>query len=208
VIFSQIIENQCIRIANSNYIGFRIAMVSPLLLLMSSLKYISPGHSIAPIGSGKTSLLNALAGRTLHCAGAEMTGSVLVNGAPRDDAAFRRLSAYVQQDDVLYPHQTVRETLDMAARLRLRGAPSAAARGVFVDSLIAQLGLTKAADTPIGDDRVRGVSGGERKRTNLGVELIGDPAVSGSLHTLPRSLYPSLHSPSLPPCLPASLPPH
>jgi ABC-type multidrug transport system ATPase subunit len=135
--------------------------------------------------SGKTTLLNALAGRTLFCNGAELSGEILVNDAPRDEALFRRTSAYVQQDDVLYPYQTVRETLDMAARLRLRSARSSAERTVFVESLMAQLGLTKAAETPIGDDRVRGVSGGERKRTNLGIELIGDPSVRRP----PRSRY-------------------
>ena len=121
--------------------------------------------------------MNALAGRTLHCKGADLSGEILVNGEPRDEALFRRTSAYVQQDDVLYPYQTVRETLAMATRLRLRGARSPAERADFVESLIAQLGLTKAAETPIGNDRVRGVSGGERKRTNLGIELIGDPSV-------------------------------
>lgn len=127
------------------------------------------------------------------------------------------MSAYVQQDDVLYSHQTVRETLDMAAQLRLHDASSKEERDALVTSLIAQLGLVKAQDTEIGNERVRGVSGGERKRTNLGVELISDPSVifldeptsgldsfqaESVVHTLKklasngRTVFTSIHQPS------------
>jgi ABC-type multidrug transport system ATPase subunit len=138
-----------------------------------------PGRLIAimgPTGSGKTSLLNLLAARTLSCSGAEMSGEILVNGLKRDEESFRQHSAYVQQDDVLYPLQTVEETLMMAAQLRVKNTTPAMSRKL-VDSLIHQLGLTKAKDTNIGSARVRGVSGGERKRTNLGIELTADPEV-------------------------------
>mmetsp|Transcript_6401 Transcript_6401/g.10199 ORF Transcript_6401/g.10199 Transcript_6401/m.10199 type:complete len:685 (-) Transcript_6401:314-2368(-) len=138
-----------------------------------------PGRLIAimgPTGSGKTSLLNVLAARTLECSGAHLSGEILVNNQKRDEETFRQHSAYVQQDDVLYAHQTVEETLDMAAQLRLRDA-SPEQRSKMVQSLIKQLGLVKAKDTEIGNSRVRGVSGGERKRTNLGIELTADPGV-------------------------------
>lgn len=77
----------------------------------------------------------------------------------------------------MYPYQTVKETLSMAAKLRLPNGDGGNEeyREVFVASLIEQLGLVKASDTIIGDEKVRGVSGGERKRTNLGIELISDP---------------------------------
>ena len=58
--------------------------------------------------------------------------------------------------DVLYPHQTVKETLNMAAKLRLPNGDGqdTAYRNAFVESLIQQLGLVKAADTIIGDEKV------------------------------------------------------
>jgi ABC-type multidrug transport system ATPase subunit len=84
----------------------------------------------------------------MACKGATLRGSVLVNGQPRNDGAFRRMSAYVQQDDVLYAHQTVRETLDMAAQLRLHDASSKSERDALVDNLVTQLGLVKAQVQP------------------------------------------------------------
>jgi ABC-type multidrug transport system ATPase subunit len=139
-----------------------------------------PGRLIAimgPTGSGKTSLLNVLAARTMQCRGASLSGEILLDGKPRDEESFRQHSAYVQQDDVVYAHQTVGETLQMAADLRLREA-SREQSSRLVASLIQQLGLVRAKDTEIGNSRVRGVSGGERKRTNIGIELTADPGES------------------------------
>jgi ABC-type multidrug transport system ATPase subunit len=138
-----------------------------------------PGRLIAimgPTGSGKTSLLNVLAARTLASGTASLSGEILIDGKKRDEETFRRHSAYVQQDDVVYAHQTVSETLQMAADLRLRDA-SREQSSRLVQSLIQQLGLVRAKDTEIGNSRVRGVSGGERKRTNIGIELTADPGV-------------------------------
>jgi ABC-type multidrug transport system ATPase subunit len=138
-----------------------------------------PGRLIAimgPTGSGKTSLLNVLAARTVYCKNAVLSGEIQVNGEKRDEENFREHSAYVQQDDVLYAHQTVQETLLMAARLRLKGATVQQSESL-VNTLIHQLGLVKARNTEVGSASVRGVSGGERKRTNLGIELIADPGV-------------------------------
>ena len=64
-----------------------------------------------------------------------------------------------------------------AARFRLPRDTSPEAKQERVDALIQELGLIKAKDTKIGDEKYRGVSGGERKRTNIGVELIKDPSL-------------------------------
>jgi ABC-type multidrug transport system ATPase subunit len=76
---------------------------------------------------------------------------------PRDEkGSFRRMSAYVQQDDVMYPYQTVKETLSMASKLRLPNGEGQDEeyRESFVGSLVEQLGLVKATDTVIGDEKV------------------------------------------------------
>ncbi|KAH9545509.1 hypothetical protein CY35_12G051700 [Sphagnum magellanicum] len=128
---------------------------------------------VGPSGSSKTTFLDALAGRidprSLH-------GQILVNQSPID-AAFKRVSGYVMQDDALFPCLTTRETLMFSARLRLPGSMSYQEKAQRVDSLIQQLGLVSCADTYVGDQKIRGVSGGERRRVSIGVDLIHDPSV-------------------------------
>ncbi len=64
-----------------------------------------------------------------------------------------------------------------AARLRLPSDMPMVEKNKRVDAIIAELGLSKCENTHIGDAKIRGVSGGERKRTNIGVELIQDPSL-------------------------------
>lgn len=86
---------------------------------------------------------------------------------------FSSYSAYVQQDDILFQTMTVRECLTFAARLKLPGSEEE--KLARVNFMIATLKLTKCQNTRIGGPLVKGVSGGERKRTSIGVELITDP---------------------------------
>ena len=95
-----------------------------------------------------------------------------MNGIDRKKINFKRFIAFVQQDDVLFQTLTVRECLMFAARLRL---PSSVNYVERVNQILEDLKLVKAADTKIGGPLVKGVSGGERKRTSIGVELITDP---------------------------------
>ena len=134
---------------------------------------------MGPTGCGKTSLLNVLAARVAvaNTGGSSLTGEVLVNGKPRNDDGFRRISAYVLQDDKLYPHLTVHETLMLAAHFFLPTHVTDDEKEERVTSVIAELGLVKARNTCIGDEKVRGVSGGERKRANVAVQLISNPTV-------------------------------
>ena len=124
---------------------------------------------MGPTGCGKTTLINALAGRLEF--GGELSGEVLVNGMPRS-RSYRALVAYVMQDDILFPNLTVQETFEFAARMRLPKKVSNKAKMKLVDGIINELGLTKARNTRIGNAIYRGVSGGERKRTNIGIELL------------------------------------
>lgn len=107
----------------------------------------------------------------------KLTGTILVNGSPRNDDQFRRISGYVLQDDKMYPHLTVYETMMLAAHFYLPNGVSQEAKEVLVMNVIDEMGLRKAKDTIIGDEKGRGVSGGERRRANIGAQLISDPAV-------------------------------
>lgn len=72
---------------------------------------------------------------------------------------------------------TVRENLNFSASLRLSHALSKKERGQRVEGVIRDLGLTEVADSKVGTEFIRGISGGERKRTNIGMELITSPQV-------------------------------
>lgn len=135
-----------------------------------------PGEILAilgPSGSGKSTLLNALAGR-LH--GSGLTGTILANSAKLGKSILRR-TGFVTQDDVLYPHLTVRETLVFCAMLRLPRTVSHEEKLAAAESAISELGLEKCENTIIGNSFVRGVSGGERKRVSIAHEMLVDPAL-------------------------------
>ncbi|XP_010526988.1 PREDICTED: ABC transporter G family member 5-like [Tarenaya hassleriana] len=125
---------------------------------------------VGPSGAGKSSLLEILASKATP-----QTGSVFVNQKPVDRAKFKKISGYVTQKDTLFPLLTVEETLMFSAKLRLN-LPREELR-LRVKSLVQELGLEAVAMARVGDDRVRGISGGERRRVSIGVEVIHDPRV-------------------------------
>ncbi|KAM9817768.1 broad substrate specificity ATP-binding cassette transporter ABCG2b isoform X2 [Syngnathus typhle] len=126
-------------------------------------------------GSGKTSLLDVIAGRK-DPAGLRQ-GTILVNGKVVT-SDLRLTSAYVVQDDILMGTLTVRENLRFSANLRLDPRRhSSADKRARVDAILDELGLNDCADTKIGTEFLRGVSGGERKRCSIGMELITSPAL-------------------------------
>eukprot|EP00043_Microstomoeca_roanoka_P000728 m.28780 g.28780 ORF g.28780 m.28780 type:complete len:766 (+) comp10476_c0_seq2:346-2643(+) len=139
-----------------------------------------PGHVLAIMGAsgaGKTTLLNILAGRLSQSGNGRTSGHILVNGHKRDYTTFRKQSAYVLQHDVFYAEMTVRETIMLSALLRLPREMSTEDKMRRVDGIITELGLAKCQNTVLGNDLIRGVSGGERKRCNIGTELVVDPSL-------------------------------
>ncbi|XP_047336471.1 ABC transporter G family member 10 [Impatiens glandulifera] len=125
-----------------------------------------------PSGAGKSTLLEILAGKTRA---GRVTGQVLVNGYPMVSKVFQRISGYVTQEDALFPLLTVKETLIYSSLLRLSGSREMIEGRVR--SLIRELGLCHVADSEIGEGSNRGISGGERRRVSIGVELVHDPSV-------------------------------
>ncbi|KAJ6655405.1 hypothetical protein lerEdw1_005402 [Lerista edwardsae] len=105
-----------------------------------------------------------------------LSGDVLINGAPQP-ANFKCISGYVVQDDVVMGTLTVRENFQFSAALRLSRTVREQEKEERVNQIIKELGLTKVADSKVGTQFIRGISGGERKRTNIGMELITDPAI-------------------------------
>lgn len=145
-------------------------------ILRNASGIAKPGRIMAvlgPSGSGKSTLLNALAGRVPASGNLSLHGSVTINGVSIDDVHVP--TAYVTQEDIFFSQLTVRETIDIAAAMRLPRDISAEERRSTVDDLIRKLGLVDVADTRVGDEKDRGISGGEKKRLSLGIELISTP---------------------------------
>jgi ABC-type multidrug transport system ATPase subunit len=137
---------------------------------------VNPGEVLAlmgPSGSGKTTLLSLLAGRISQ---SSTGGSVTYNDKPYSKYLKSKIG-FVTQDDVLFPHLTVKETLTYAARLRLPKTLTREQKKQRALDVIQELGLERCQDTMIGGAFVRGVSGGERKRVSIGNEIIINPSL-------------------------------
>ena len=141
------------------------------LTLLDQVNLVArPGEFVGllgPSGAGKTTLLNALCGLV-----PAQQGQVLLNGAALYDqpGRWRRIIGYVPQEDIVHVELTPRQAFRYAARLRLPDATPNDERVTQVDKTLTLLELDQRADVPI-----HRLSGGQRKRVSVGVELIGRP---------------------------------
>ena len=127
-------------------------------------------------GAGKTSLLNVLSDRIGLKPGDSLSGDIKLNDKYNlNQNTFGRFANYVMQDDIIFRYFTVREALTFAARLKLK--VSEEEQDKRINKLIEELGLAHVADSMVGSQIKKVISGGERKRTAIGVELITDPNV-------------------------------
>ncbi|KAE8705344.1 ABC transporter G family member 11 [Hibiscus syriacus] len=136
--------------------------------------YAEPGTLTAlmgPSGSGKSTLLDALSGRL--AANAFLSGTILLNG--RKTKLSFGTAAYVTQDDNLIGTLTVRETISYSARLRLPDNMPWSEKRVLVESTIIEMGLQDCADTVVGNWHLRGISGGEKRRVSIALEILMRP---------------------------------
>ncbi|KAJ6299481.1 hypothetical protein OIU76_020446 [Salix suchowensis] len=135
--------------------------------------YAEPGRIMAimgPSGSGKSTLLDSLAGRLSR--NVIMTGNVLFNGKKRrQDAGV----AYVTQEDVLLGTLTVRETITYSANLRLPDTMTKEEIDDVVEGTISEMGLQDCSDRMVGNWHLRGISGGEKKRLSIAIEILTRP---------------------------------
>ena len=126
-------------------------------------------------GAGKTTMLKAIAGQA---AGGEITGSILINGTAMDTDSMSEHIGFVFQDDVILETMTIREAISMSATLRLPGSMTQAEKDAMVDQAIEMLHLKHIKDSCIGSSSDKGgVSGGERKRCSIGMELVVNPSI-------------------------------
>ncbi|CAL9779302.1 unnamed protein product [Musa acuminata subsp. burmannicoides] len=176
---------------------------------------VGPGQILAmmgPSGSGKTTLLKLLGGRL----DGDIRGKVTYNDTPYGPSLKRRIG-FVAQDDVLFPQLTVEETLVFAAFLRLPTEMSRKEKYLRADRIIKELSLERCRHTRVGGVLVKGISGGERKRTSIGYEILVDPSllfldeptsgldstsasklliILGNLAKVGRTLIMTIHQPS------------
>jgi ABC-type multidrug transport system ATPase subunit len=107
----------------------------------------------------------------------DVSGHVTIDGNSINPALCRQSFAYVMQHDALMATATPRESLRFSAMLRLQRHCSLSDVDSRVQQTISALYLDKCADTCIGDELMKGISGGERKRTAVGIELITNPSL-------------------------------
>jgi ABC-type multidrug transport system ATPase subunit len=130
-------------------------------------------------GSGKTSLLNVIAGR-YDRKSFKIGGSIVLGEKYSGDIG------YVTQQDFLLPFLTVKETITFAAKLKIGrqsdyDSPIIVSIDKIVSETILDLGLKECSDTRIGDDSqafgARGISGGEKRRVSIACQIITNPRV-------------------------------
>ena len=143
--------------------------------------YAEPGKFLGIIGSsgaGKTTLLNILANSLTK---GELKGTIEANGVSIRSltpiSKYKKIVGFVAQHDSLLPFLTVKETLFYAGMLSLPRNMSFLTKLEKIDQLIFELGLDKCSSTYVGNQLLRGISGGEMKRLSIGVELLREPTV-------------------------------
>ncbi|XP_072956514.1 ABC transporter G family member 28-like isoform X1 [Typha angustifolia] len=146
-------------------------------LLRSITGKLMPGRVSAvmgPSGAGKTTFLNALAGKATGC---NVTGMVLINGKIAPIRSYKKIIGFVPQDDIVHGNLTVEENLWFSAHCRLSADTSQPDKVLVVERVIESLGLQAVRNSLVGTVEKRGISGGQRKRVNVGLEMVMEPSL-------------------------------
>ncbi|KAI8907838.1 P-loop containing nucleoside triphosphate hydrolase protein [Gorgonomyces haynaldii] len=125
---------------------------------------------MGPSGAGKTTFMNVLRGKVSRTG-----GTLWINGKEAEIHQFKKLMGFVPQDDIMIRELTVRQVLVYSARIRAPRSWTTAEIDEHVDRLLVSLNLAHVQHTKIGDEVNRGISGGQRKRVNIGMEMAAVP---------------------------------
>ncbi|KAI8996061.1 P-loop containing nucleoside triphosphate hydrolase protein [Gaertneriomyces semiglobifer] len=152
------------------------------VLLNSISGRVAPGELMCvmgPSGSGKSTFLDVISGRFMKAANSTVEGSIHFGSKPMPvNTASPGLMAYVAQEDKgIIGGLTVKENLQYAADLRMPAEFSFIEKQHHVTRVLQQLGLSNQADTIVGHAFKKGISGGQKRRVSLGIEIITGPAV-------------------------------
>ncbi|XP_022222436.2 ATP-binding cassette sub-family G member 1 [Drosophila obscura] len=123
---------------------------------------------MGPSGAGKSTLLNILSGYKTS----SIEGSVTMNGAERNLSAFRKLSAYIMQDNQLHGNLTVQEAMTVATNLKLSKKFTKPEKNSMIDDILLTLSLSEHRNT-----MTRNLSGGQKKRLSIALELVSNPPI-------------------------------
>ncbi|KAA8546784.1 hypothetical protein F0562_003213 [Nyssa sinensis] len=143
-------------------------------ILQGLTGYVEPGEVLAimgPSGCGKSTLLDALAGRL--GSNTRQTGDILINGH-KQTLAFGT-SAYVTQDDTLMTTLTVKEAVYYSAQLQLPDSMSRSEKKERAEATIREMGLQDSMNTRIGGWSTKGLSGGQKRRVSICIEILTRP---------------------------------
>ncbi|KAF8650205.1 hypothetical protein HU200_064060 [Digitaria exilis] len=125
-------------------------------------------------GAGKTTLLDVLAGRKT---GGYIEGTIHIEGYPKRQETFSRISGYCEQMDIHSPCLTVYESLQFSAYLRLPSEVNSQKRDMFVEEVMGLIELTDLRNAMVGIPGVAGLSAEQRKRLTIAVELVANPSI-------------------------------
>ncbi|RLM64591.1 ABC transporter G family member 28-like [Panicum miliaceum] len=152
-------------------------MLGKKKLLRSINGELRPGRVTAvmgPSGAGKTTFLNAVTGKVN---GYKVTGSVLVNGKNVNIRSYKKIIGFVPQDDIVHGNLTVEENLWFSAKCRLSARMKHRDKVLIVERVIDSLDLQGIRNSLVGTVEKRGISGGQRKRVNVGIEMVMEPSL-------------------------------
>lgn len=129
---------------------------------------------MGPSGAGKTTMLYSLLGIKPANSGRALIAGTNIRHHYNE---LKDLIGYVPQDDIIHPELTVREALTYAAELRFPDGTSQKEIQRRVKQLLGQLQMSHAADVLVGGPERKGISGGQRKRVNIAMELLTQPSL-------------------------------